>query len=445
MDAVDASAHYEVSAAAETPALLTIVLDTNPRAWSALANTLPLSKAIANILVFANSHLALGSTNQVAVIASHSNRAVWLYPSPKEVAATAAEAAAKTKAARQRSSNTNGDDVMMEDANGANGNGLHSANGNGQSKSPLGSGATGARASKFPQFREIETTVLKSVHDLVTNTTERDLEETTTLLSGALTLALAHINKTAILIPAAAASKDGKASGAGANSGASAGPAGKGAAADAKKGESDEVGLHARILVISVSDSSPAQYIPTMNAVFAAAHAGVAIDVLALRGAATFLQQAAYITRGTFLSPPPASAAEPHINALHTQGLLAYLMLGFSAASARDVANALVAPSADAVDFRAACFCHRRVVDTGFVCSICLSIFCEVPEVPAGAPTTNASGHPTSECLTCGSQLRLGSYGAKPAVVPRPKKKKKKRLGVPGREETGSTGGTPMA
>lgn len=455
MDAVDASAHYEVSASAETPALLTIVLDTNPRAWAALANTLPLSKAIANILVFANSHLALGSTNQVAVIASHSNRAVWLYPSAKEVAATAAAAAATTKARRaaaaaaanNKNKNSDSDDMPMTDSD-SNGH----TNGNGSNGKPQ---TVPSSANKFPQFREIETTLLKSVSDLVTSTTERDLDETTTLLSGALTLALAHINKTAILIPAAAAAVDGKgnssnpqgssntgkgAGGAGGSGGAAGG--GDGNKKDGSGSSSDDVGLHARILVISVSDSSPAQYIPTMNAVFAAAHAGVAIDVLALRGAATFLQQAAYITRGTFLAPPaPDDATDGHNP--HTQGLLAYLMLGFSAASARDVANALVPPSADAVDFRAACFCHRRVVDTGFVCSICLSIFCEVPEAPPG----EAGGPPTSECLTCGSRLRLGQYGAKPAVVPRPKKKKKKRLaGVAGgREETGSTVGTPMA
>ena len=29
------------------------------------------------------------------------------------------------------------------------------------------------------------------------------------------------------------------------------------------------------------------------------------------------------------------------------------------------------------VDFRAACFCHRLLVDVGFVCSVCLSIFCK--------------------------------------------------------------------
>ncbi|CAK7218811.1 RNA polymerase II transcription factor B subunit 4 [Sporothrix curviconia] len=448
MDAVDASAHYEVSASAEAPALLTIILDTNPRAWAALANTLPLSKAIANILVFANSHLALGSANQVAVIASHSNRAIWLYPSAKEVAATAAAAAATAKAKRTAAANgSGGDDVAMADSD-SNGNshGNGSSNGSGSGNSPPSS------ANKFPQFREIETTLLKSVGDLVTSTTERDLEETTTLLSGALTLALAHINKTAILIPAAAAAADGKGAPGGqgvSNTGKGAGGgAGAGAAGDASKNgsgssSSDEVGLHARILVISVSDSSPAQYIPTMNAVFAAAHAGVAIDVLALRGAATFLQQAAYITRGTFIAPPPPPTDEGDGHNPHAQGILAYLMLGFSAASARDVANALVPPSADAVDFRAACFCHRRVVDTGFVCSICLSIFCEVPE----APPDEAGGPPSSECLTCGSRLRLGVYGAKPAVVPKPKKKKKKRLGgvAGGREETGSAVGTPMA
>jgi len=33
----------------------------------------------------------------------------------------------------------------------------------------------------------------------------------------------------------------------------------------------------------------------------------------------------------------------------------------------------LVPPTQINVDFRAACFCHKNVVDIGFVCSICLS------------------------------------------------------------------------
>lgn len=34
-------------------------------------------------------------------------------------------------------------------------------------------------------------------------------------------------------------------------------------------------------------------------------------------------------------------------------------------------------PTQDKIDFRAACFCHKNIVDIGFVCSVCLSIFCQ--------------------------------------------------------------------
>jgi transcription initiation factor TFIIH subunit 3 len=91
--------------------------------------------------------------------------------------------------------------------------------------------------------------------------------------------------------------------------------------------------------------------------------------------------------------------------------------------------ESLVSPTTDTVDFRAACFCHGRVVDQGFVCSICLSIFCELPD--------------DAECLTCGTKLALGNYGSKPAVVPRKKKKKKRIANGTGREDTGSAAGTP--
>jgi transcription initiation factor TFIIH subunit 3 len=37
----------------------------------------------------------------------------------------------------------------------------------------------------------------------------------------------------------------------------------------------------------------------------------------------------------------------------------------------------LALPRSTSVDFRASCFCHKRSIDQGFVCSVCLSIFCE--------------------------------------------------------------------
>ncbi|KAG6009775.1 hypothetical protein E4U21_001205 [Claviceps maximensis] len=361
MDAVDVSEHYEVTAAEETPSLLSIIIDTNPRAWAALDDKLPLSKAIANILVFVNAHLAFSNANQVAIVAAHVDRAVWLYPSPPQPAAG------------------RDDDVAAADA------------------------STRASANKYPQFAQIESAVLSSMQRLLAGTTVQDLETTTTQLAGALTLALCHINKVSQSLLNGPSSSAGlaHASTAASSSGATAPP----------------TPLKGRVLVVSVSDSEPSQYIPTMNAVFAASHAQVAIDTLSLCGDATFLQQACFNTNGTFLV-----ASNP-------QGLLTYLMFGLIADT--EARRFLITPTHDTIDFRAACFCHGRVVDTGFVCSICLSIFCEVP--------------PNAECLTCGTQLALGNYGSKPAVVSRRKKKRMKRItnGGSGREETASAAGTP--
>ncbi|KAL2265517.1 hypothetical protein VTJ83DRAFT_6617 [Remersonia thermophila] len=399
-DAVDASEHYEVYNTDDIPSLCTIIIDTNPRAWAALGDVLPISKAIANILVFVNAHLAFSNSNQVALLAAHTNRAVWLYPSPPTPA----------------QSNHDG------------------ANGRADASSKLAH----TSANKFPQFARIENSLLTSIRALMDSTTDSDISSTTTQIAGALTLALAHINKTALSFAAPTAAATAGAAG---TSGVATGTSGPAPVVTATTSAGGLAGLHARILILSVSDSAPAQYIPTMNAVFAAAHARIAIDTLSLRGRATFLEQASFITNGTFIR-----AQEP-------RGLLQYLMLGFgsgsaprnpAAAAASDatsgpsaagkpktitaggkshhhhhhhktgrlppgasVAELLVTPSADAVDFRAACFCHRSVVDTGFVCSVCLSIFCEVPD---GA-----------ECLTCGTKLALGNYGKKPVVAPWPK------------------------
>ncbi|KAM0248237.1 hypothetical protein ACHAP5_003619 [Fusarium lateritium] len=353
MDAVDVSEHYEVSSHEDTPSLLSIILDTNPRAWSSISNVLPLSRAIANILVFVNAHLAFSNANQVALIAAHVDRAQWLYPTPP-------------KPSRDASG-----DVAMSDVS-----------------------QTQTSANKFPSFAQIEAAVLAGLRKLMDQTKEADLSSQTPQISGALTLALCHINRAVQALCSPTANLE-----------------------DSHKGSANTAPptVRGRILVISVSDSEPSQYIPTMNSVFAAAHTQVVIDTLALTGEPTFLQQACYNTGGTYLA------------AKHPEGLLNYLMFGLIADT--EAREALIAPTHDTVDFRAACFCHGRVVDTGFVCSICLSIFCETPE--------------NSECFTCGTKLSLGNYGSKPAVVPRKKKKKRKIVNGGSREETGSATGTP--
>ena len=49
-------------------------------------------------------------------------------------------------------------------------------------------------------------------------------------------------------------------------------------------------------------------------------------------------------------------------------------------------------PKPSSVDFRASCFCHKQPIDVGYVCSVCLSIFCE--QLPA--------------CITCGADFSGG-------------------------------------
>ncbi|KAI1816621.1 TFIIH subunit Tfb4/p34 [Poronia punctata] len=352
MNRIDASEHYDESVfASQSPSLLTVIIDTNPRAWAAIHDLLPISQAIANVLVFINAHLAYGNENQVAVLAAHTNRAVWLYPVPPDVGPS----------------------------------GRHG-------------GQLGTSPNKYPQFAQIESTILGSLRSLIDKTTTADLASTTTLLSGALSLALSYTHKTSLVFEPPRKPND---------------PAHP---TTTPSSQTATPNLHARILLLSVSQSQPSQYIPTMNAVFAASHARIPIDTLSLYGDPTFLQQAAFITGGIFLS----AASNP-------RGLLSYLMFGFL--SDTQARKSLIVPTQDSVDFRAACFCHRKVVDTGYVCSICLSIFCEIPE--------------NAECLTCGEKLAIGNYGIKPAVVPRRKKKRKRVNGVGGREETGSATGTP--
>lgn len=226
-------------------------------------------------------------------------------------------------------------------------------------------------------------------------------------MAGALTMVLSHINRRSIAWAEAqggnpdleaAAAATGQETGGGTNAGA--------------EGE----GLQSRILVLSVSSATDSahQYIPIMNAIFACQRLRIPIDVCKLSGDAVFLQQASDATKGIYMS-----LDEP-------RGLLQYLMMAFlpDQRSRRH----LVQPSGEDVDFRAACFCHRKVVDIGFVCSICLSIFCEPPE--------------NGDCLTCGTRLEMGDYGAKPAVVVR-KKMKKKKAKANGTSNAGTPTPTP--
>lgn len=368
MNAVDATSRGTEADAIAPPSLLTLILDTNPHAWNLLAPSLPLSKALASLLVFLNAHLAINPANKVAVLASHIERAEWLYPTPDSKASTGGP---------------------VDDAN------------------------------KYRPFAALERAINTNLNRLMDITEASSLaSSTTTMTAGALTLALAHISKQTT--SSTTASHAGTAQSGFNYSDPNSTAGGNDLTSTMAGGGSGQSGTAtSRVLIVSTSPDNSAQYIPLMNSIFAAQRLSIAIDVLTLASSSTFLQQAADATGGLYMS---LTTPETHA------GLLQYLMFAYLPdPSAREL---LVSPSGNSgVDFRAACFCHRRIVDIGFVCSICLSIFCE--------PVADGT------CLTCGSHLVLANYGQKPAVVPKKKKGKKKRVG--GGEGTPSSArGTPV-
>ncbi|KAK4048436.1 RNA polymerase II transcription factor B subunit 4 [Microbotryomycetes sp. JL201] len=122
-----------------------------------------------------------------------------------------------------------------------------------------------------------------------------------------------------------------------------------------------------RIAIMSVSEDSSSHYVSVMNCIFTAQkNAGrfgipsVPIDVCKIFGRdAVFLQQACHLTQGNYFK-----LARP-------SGLLQYLLMAFLPGPA--ARKHFVQPTHDQVDLRAACFCHRKIVDIGYVCSVCLS------------------------------------------------------------------------
>lgn len=212
-------------------------------------------------------------------------------------------------------------------------------------------------ANKYRPFASIESAITANLRNLLSSTTPPDLSSANnTMLSGALTLALSYISKQTLAAPSSTSTYDPTTAG---------GPAGSFNATSADGSTSTNTGLTSRILLLSVSGDLAQQYIPIMNSIFACQRLSIPIDILTLSpfSKPEFLQQAADATGGIFMSLGEGNKYA---------GILQILMMAYLPdQSARRYL--VQAGEEEGVDFRAACFCHGRVVDLGWVCSICLS------------------------------------------------------------------------
>ncbi|NXD64878.1 TF2H3 factor, partial [Eolophus roseicapillus] len=140
------------------------------------------------------------------------------------------------------------------------------------------------------------------------------------------------------------------------------------------------------------SEDSALQYMNFMNVIFAAQKQSVLIDACVLDSDSGLLQQACDITGGIYLK------------VLHMPSLLQYLLWVFL--PDQEQRSQLVLPPPIHVDYRAACFCHRNLIEIGYVCSVCLSIFCNFSPI----------------CSTCETAFKIS--------LPPVMKAKKKKLKV---------------
>ena len=123
--------------------------------------------------------------------------------------------------------------------------------------------------------------------------------------------------------------------------------------------------LKSRIFVLSVSQDGPAQYVSMMNCIFAAQSQGTLVDVCRIgSGSSVFLSQASSITGGVYLENIKLDQLVQHLLHIYLPDV--------------SLRNLLCVSGNDEIDFRASCFCHKKHIDIGYVCSVCLSVYCSV-------------------------------------------------------------------
>ncbi|KAJ7859736.1 TFIIH subunit Tfb4/p34 [Mycena leptocephala] len=206
-------------------------------------------------------------------------------------------------------------------------------------------------SNAYPPFQAVDSAVVQRIMAEL-DVLEKVEEEAPSALVGALAKALCYVNR--ITLPRSSNSKT------------------------QANGFHPGVLPDPRILILSVSPDLSTSYIPIMNSIFSAQKLKATIDVCQIYGPNTvFLQQAAHLTGGSYIFLERRDA------------LLQYLIMSFLPPPA--IRRTLSVPTQEQVDFRAACFCHKNIVDIGFVCSVCLSIFCQ----------------PLAVCTTCRTKFPI--------------------------------------
>ncbi|KJE91230.1 general transcription factor IIH [Capsaspora owczarzaki ATCC 30864] len=326
-----------VAVTAASCAATTTPLATGISAASSPEGKLPFGALVDALLLLANAHLLMRRSNSVAFVASHISESLLLYPTPEDTSgvkrregAIPMDAGDEEPKRQVESSSRPIDDGMHEQFASAN---LRVA---------AALRELVLRPAPWQDQNGHEATDTTGAANGLKAPTKPPMSSAmTSQLVSSLSVALCHINKTRRALPPG-------------------------------------VVCRSRILVVHAAEDVPAHYVQLMNTIFAAQKLGVIIDALILTpDDSGFLQQAVDLTKGAYIK---LQSNDDLVQTL--------MMFGLADRAAREL---LILPQPTVVDYRSACFCHRRIVDVGFVCSVCLSIFCDQRGL----------------CPTCGTRFKL--------------------------------------
>jgi len=253
----------------------------------------------------------------------------------------------------------------------------------GRDKLPQGRKADG----QFEGFRDVEATIRNNAMALLKREMAHQSLVLDSLVAGGLCMALSYINRRQ------------KESDLASSSSASADEGQAGAAAGSK----ERLHIKARVVVMTASGATASQYMNYMNAFFTAQKMGVPVDTCMMDRESGLLQQGADITGGLYVKVP-------NLDCLFQ--FLSWIFLpdvgGGGGEGGGGLRSQLGMPTSAKVDYRAACFCHRNLVDIGYVCSVCLSIFCKISPI----------------CTTCHTVFKSPALPMPPGAMMKKKAKK---------------------
>ncbi|EST10149.1 TFIIH subunit Tfb4/p34 [Kalmanozyma brasiliensis GHG001] len=370
------------SAVRTSPDFLVVVLDINPLAWTRrsealgkgkakeVASDVALHDALSAIMILLNAHMAMQHENGLAIYAAGGTGAAQLLYSTAPFSSKAPDTGPRSSAASTS--------IHKPDANTYQPFKLVDDN--------LEQGIRNTCASMFDRARLAQEAAQASADNDGAKHAALARSVNVGIVS-ALSQALCHLNRLG-LSDATDAANAGNGIAATAQTRAGGGNAASGTGG----GGGGNIGsFKSRILILSVTPDASTQYIPMMNCIFAAQKKGITIDVCKLFGSDTvFLQQASYLTSGTYfrLADDQDERGSKSNGATDMRSSLVQTLMTTYLPS-RSMRGVMNLPTLEEIDFRAACFCHRRIVDIGYICSVCLSLFCQ----------------PRPFCLTCRSKF----------------------------------------